>query len=203
MFSAILFSWLQGAEFYYNLHEKAVNSLPVCNGKTWIDLGCGPGLVSRLAASKNYDVLGIDRDPFMILSARLIAKINGSNAKFRIGDLDSISNIRADVLSGASLLAVIPDKRKALLQMWDCVKPTGNLLIIEPTQLMTRENVDKVIKSGLPRKRVVGLRMWASARENRAVDNEIFKSIPAEEQSTVELLNGLVNAWIFKKGTSA
>jgi SAM-dependent methyltransferase len=203
MFSALLFSWLQGAEFYYNLHEKAVSSLPVGNGRTWIDLGCGPGLVSRLAASKNYDVLGIDRDPFMILSARLMAKINGSKAKFMIGGLDSIIDIRADVLSGASLLAVIPDKNKALQQMWDCVKPSGYLLIIEPTHLMTRENVDDAIKSGLPKKRIIGLRMWASARENRAVDTEIFKSIPAEEESTLDLLDGLVKAWIFKKGTSA
>ena len=74
MIGAVLFTWLQGAEFYKDLHKQAIDALPSGEGKTWVDLGCGPDLVSRLAAANFYDVTGIDTDLSMIKAARRIAK---------------------------------------------------------------------------------------------------------------------------------
>jgi ubiquinone/menaquinone biosynthesis C-methylase UbiE len=200
MIGAVLFAWLQGAEFYRDLHKRAVDCLPSGEGKTWIDLGCGPGLVSRLAATNNYDVIGIDTDPAMIIAARRIAKWQGSKARFEVGDLSSLLGRKVDVVSAASLLAVLSEKVDALNIMWDSVQPGGHLLIIEPTELMNPENANKIINSGLPKKRINGLRLWAKARENRSVDPSIFHNINAVDKSCLELLNGLVKAWVFKKG---
>jgi SAM-dependent methyltransferase len=30
----LLFTWLQGADFYFDLHQQAVDSLPAGNGET-------------------------------------------------------------------------------------------------------------------------------------------------------------------------
>lgn len=199
MIGAVLFTWLQGADFYSGLHKQAVDSVPSGEGKTWIDLGCGPGLVSRLAAANHYDVTGIDTDSSMVKAARRIAKWDGSKAQFEVGDLTYLFNKKPNVISAASLLAVLDDKEEALNIMWDSVQTNGYLLIIEPTELMNQENANKLIKSGLPPKRLSGLKMWARARENRAVDPAIFKKINTDDKKTLVLLDGLVKARIFKK----
>ncbi len=54
--------------------------------------------------------------------------------------------------------------------MWESVLPKSYLLIIEPTELMNQENANKLIKAGLPKKRLGGLKMWGKARENHAID---------------------------------
>lgn len=202
MIGAVLFTWLQGAEFYIDLHKQAVDTLPSGENKTWIDLGCGPGLVSRLAAEKFYNVTGIDTDPFMIKAARRLKKWHGSNANFEVNDLSYLLDRKADVISAASLLAVLDDKEDALNKMWASVLPEGYLLIIEPTELMNQENANKLIKSGLPKKRLSGLKMWAKARENRSIEPTIFDNIKTKDKKTLELLGGLVKARIFKKTNS-
>lgn len=39
---ALCFAWVQGAQFYADLHEEAVAPLPPGEGTTWLDVGC-PG----------------------------------------------------------------------------------------------------------------------------------------------------------------
>lgn len=199
MIGAILFTWLQGAEFYTELHKQAVDALPAGKGKTWIDIGCGPGLVSRFAANKLYDVTGIDTDRSMIKAAQRLNKWHNSKATFKVSDLTYLADNKADVISAASLLAVLDDQEQALQVMWENVLPNGHLLIIEPTTLMNQNNAKALIKSGLPTKRISGLKIWAKARENHAVDTAIFDTIKPKELRTINLLGGLVEARIFKK----
>ena len=42
-FSARLFSWVQDAAFYRQLHREAVELLPRGSGQPWLDAGCAPG----------------------------------------------------------------------------------------------------------------------------------------------------------------
>jgi len=199
MIGAVLFTWLQGAEFYSDLHKQAVDALPLGDGKTWIDLGCGPGLVSRLAANKLYNVTGIDTDASMIKAARRLNKWHRTKASYEVGDLTYLTKKKANVISAASLLAVLDDKEDALNIMWESVLPEGYLLIIEPTELMNQKNAKNLIKTGLPKKRIRGLKMWAMARENRAIDPTIFDRLQTNNKTALELLGGLVKARIFQK----
>ena len=61
--SAAFFTWVQSAQFYVDLHTQAIELLPTGDGKSWLDVGCGPGLVARLARSRGYDVLGLTKTP--------------------------------------------------------------------------------------------------------------------------------------------
>lgn len=199
MIGAVLFTWLQGAPFYRELHKAAVDRLPPGQGKTWLDVGCGPGLVARLAAARGYTATGIDADPAMIKAARRLAQRLGSNVVFEVGELAGLVDRKADVVSAASLLAVVDDKKGALRQLWNGVRPQGHLLIIEPTQEMNPANAAKLIAAGLPRKRIQGLRLWARVRANRATDPAVFDSIAAQNQFSLALLGGMVRAWFFEK----
>ena len=170
MIGATLFTWLQGAEFYRSLHQQAVALVPQGEGKTWLDVGCGPGLVARQAAVKGYNVTGVDADAHMVRAARRLACWQGSSATFRQGDLASLAGQQADVVSAASLLAVLDDQLAGVTVLWRSVRPGGYLLLIEPTEVMSPANADRLIRAGgLPRKRLRGLKLWAAAREGRAV----------------------------------
>ena len=197
MIESILFTWLQGADFYRDLHRCAVQSLAPGSGKTWLDVGCGPGLVTRLAAEHGYRATGVDTNPRMIKAAKRLALHQHSSAEFTLGNI-AASLLSADVVSAASLLAVLDDKLAGLHALWHCVHPGGHLLIIEPTARMNPANAKVVMASGLPRKHINGLRLWAAVRQNRTVDPALFDGLTSKRRY-VDLLQGLVGAWIFEK----
>lgn len=195
--SAKLFAWLQEADFYKDLHSKAMAGLPDGKDRSWLDFGCGPGLFTRLAAARGYSAIGIDGDPSMIREAKKIAKSEGSSADFAVGDVFQSRPQGADVVSASSLLAVLDDKIGGFEALLRAVNPGGVLLIVEPTDRMTTQAVDVLIQEGLHDRRIDGLQMWARARQGSAIDPEIFgTAIPA---TFAPLLGGLVGAWSFQR----
>ena len=198
--AAKLFDWLQGADFYHDAHRAAVEQLPLGGGKLWVDVGCGPGLVTQLAAARGYRAIGVDRDQHMITVAQRRAARAGSSAEFQRGDIESLAAItpRADVISAASLLAVVDDKAAALNSLLAAVKPGGCLLIIEPTAAMTPVAANALIGNGLGGKRVNGLRLWAHARHSRAINPELFNVAPASVVHHATLLSGLLGVWVLQ-----
>jgi len=155
--------------------------------------------VARLAAEKDYQVIGIDSDPLMIRSANRIARRQGLPVDFKTGDVFNLPTESADVVSAASLLAVLENKTSGLDSLWKCLRSGGILLIIEPTGQMTIGNANQLIKNGLPRKRIQGLRMWATARQGNIVNPAIYKTLAAKSVDFTPLLNGLVGAWVIQK----
>jgi trans-aconitate methyltransferase len=199
MLGAMLFSWLQGADFYRDLHRQAVETLPQGEGRQWVDMGCGPGLVTRLAAARGYVATGIDSEAQMVRAARLLGRWHQSTASFRQGALASLPAQAAEVVSAASLLAVLDDKEEGLQCLWRGVRPGGHLLIIEPTAKMTPENATALIQAGLPGRRQRGLTLWARARNQRALEPALFTPLRAVETRSMSLLGGLVGSWVFRK----
>jgi 2-polyprenyl-3-methyl-5-hydroxy-6-metoxy-1,4-benzoquinol methylase len=81
--SAAFLAWVQGAAFYQDVHAAAVDLLPRGEGKTWLDVGCGPGLVTRLASRRGYRALGVDRDAATIWAARRLARRDRCDSRWR------------------------------------------------------------------------------------------------------------------------
>ena len=198
LLSGYFFSWLQSAPFYVAAHAQAVSLLPQASEETWLDVGCGPGLVTRLAAQRGYEAIGVDRDRNMIGCA---AKLTGAHAscRFELADVAHL-NARycADVVSAASLLFVLEDPQAALRQLWGCVRPKGTLLIIETTQEMSPAHARSVIDRIPPRRRAA-LSLWARARNGKALDPNIYAALPALSIERNPLLHGMLAAWTFKK----
>ncbi len=134
-----------------------------------------------------------------IVAARRIAQHESSSADFHTGDISALTKESADVVSAASLLAVLPDREAGLHSLWRTLRPGGTLLIVEPTRSMTVDNANRAIQNGLPQKRINGLRMWATARQGNIVDPAIYETLDAEAIRAVSLLQGLAGAWIIQK----
>jgi len=188
--AARLFAWVQGADFYTDVHRAAVGLVAPAEGH-WLDVGCGPGLVPRLAVDAGFTVTGIDRDPQMVRAARRGTR--GRAITFEVGDLEAVGPAVADVVSATSLLTTLPDPAAGLLRLWNAVRPGGTLLIVETTATMTPEHV-RTVAGALPPRRRAALTLWAHARHGRTLDPAILDLIPADHRTTTCLLHGLVNA---------
>lgn len=105
---------MQAAPIYYALHRQAVALLPPGQGQLWLDLGSGAGLVAQLAWQRGYRAHG------------------GAEPTFEQATLAELvqQGRRAQVVSAASLLQVLPDARKALSQMLQLVAPDGLVIVM-------------------------------------------------------------------------
>jgi SAM-dependent methyltransferase len=194
--STALFSWVQGAAFYEQTHRAAVELLPSGAGRSWLDVGCGPGLVTRLASQRGYDALGIDRDAAMVRAARR-AKHGGEH--YEVSDLEGAARgVRADVVSAASLLYVLRDPEKGVALLWRCVQPAGHLLVVETTRDMTPERASRILGK-TARGRRLALLLWARARRGRTVDRSVLDAARGARIERHLLLEGLVEACLLTK----
>ncbi len=194
---ARLFAWVQGAPFYENVHRAAVELLPDGHGRTWLDVGCGPGLVTRMARDRGYDAVGLDVDANMVRAAQQHPESHG--CRFVEGGFSDAVQLGGDVVSAASLLFVVPDPAEALAALWAAVRPDGVLLVVETTTRMTPANARAVLRRVLPGRRTA-LRMWAHTRRGRAIEPSVFDTIDAIRTERHELLDGLVEARIYHRG---
>lgn len=201
MLAVQIFTCLQSADFYQQLHAQAIAQVgPGLKKQCWLDLGCGPGLVTRLAAIQGYQALGIDNNAAMIRAAIKQAQRTNSSAQFQLGSLDSLKNMQAEVVSAASFLAVMPDPAQVLTQLWQAVQVGGKLLIIEPTELMQIKQVHQLIKHGqISGRGKYWLYLWARARQGRAVDPQMYQTPQPSAIQQTSLLHGFVDCWLLTK----
>jgi SAM-dependent methyltransferase len=176
--SSSFFTWVQGAGFYRALYAEAVEMLPPGNGERWTDIGCGPGLMVRLASRRGYQSEGIDSSPDMLQAARLLAKKERIEARFTTGSLETLGNSDAAVLSIASLLSLQADVRAGLNHLWKALKPDGRLLIVEPTDRISPRRARGISGSSLPGPRRTGassLGPGPGRFGNRSTDSQGFR----------------------------
>lgn len=198
--TARLFAWLQDADFYRAMHLIAADLLPKGGGRTWLDVGSGPGLLTRIAADKGYFARGIDRDSDMIETARRLAAERRNNAIFEVSDIEKAirEEARYDVVSASSLLVILPDPPAALRQLVSLMKPDGTLLIIEASEKMTRMRALAEVVSGRLGHRAYMLQAWAMFRSGRALPPATFDQ-PGLRASRFPVLKGSANAWIIER----
>ncbi len=167
---ARFFSLVQTVAFYQSIHRQAVDLLPPGHGRTWLDIGCGPGLVARFAAERGYDTVGLDLDPAMVQRARTLASrtlVTGQRPPvFRQGSVFDLpaQAPAVDVVSAASLLTVLPNRREGLLALLSAVKPGGQVLLIEPSAQMTPAHVASYLAAHPGTNKAWVLRLWTRTR---------------------------------------
>jgi ubiquinone/menaquinone biosynthesis C-methylase UbiE len=200
--SSSFFTWVQGAGFYRALYAEAVAMLPPGNGERWTDIGCGPGLMVRLASRRGYQAEGIDSSPDMLQAARLLAKKERIEARFTAGSLETLGKSDAAVLSIASLLSLQADVRAGLNHLWKALKPDGRLLIVEPTDRMSPRRARDIDGASLPGPRRRVLHLWARARAGSGIDPRIIRDFARERSAGFEerlALDEMVGIWVLHK----
>ncbi|MEP6615924.1 MAG: arsenite methyltransferase [Ginsengibacter sp.] len=104
-------------------------------GDTVVDLGSGAGndcFIARSETGENGKVIGIDFTPAMIDKARENAeKLRFQNVEFRLGDIERmpITQNVADVVVSNCVLNLVPDKERAIGEIFRIMKPGGHFSI--------------------------------------------------------------------------
>lgn len=195
---ARFFKWLQEQKFYANIHREA--SAPLSReGGAWYDIGCGPGILTRIADELSFQSTGFDSSPDMILMA------NKTHHHLRfvqmsLSELIQSNYPKAQVVSASSFIFVLPESSNGLNELWSLVAPEGCLLLIETTSKMSLINAIKwIIKN---RQIELGLLIWGYVRGGYSIEQDIEVWLTKNPHNGVqrqEHLNGLVKSWIVKK----
>ncbi|MEU9991298.1 class I SAM-dependent methyltransferase [Streptomyces sp. NPDC048045] len=96
-----------------------------------LDLGCGTGSLSLLAAEQGHRVTGVDRSPAMVGRAR--AKLAGRDAVVLHGDATAppVGERRYGVVLARHVLWALPDPPRVLRHWQALLRPEGLLLLVE------------------------------------------------------------------------
>jgi ubiquinone/menaquinone biosynthesis C-methylase UbiE len=189
---ARFFAYVQGAGFYRQLLSDALKLLGPADRRTLLDVGCGPGALTRLAAETGFTATGIDSDPAMTSLAERLARRQHSPATFAAVRLEDARDRRSDVVVAASLLATSPHPARTLDQLRHLISPGGKLLIVETSDRMTVSSARPAIRDLEGPRRGV-LLLWARARSGRTPHRDVLEQLPRQEH---ELLRGLATATI-------
>ncbi len=116
---------------------------PVSKGETVLDIGCGAGVdtfVAAILVGPEGRVTGIDLIPEMVDRARTnLEKTSLKNVTFQEGSAEqlSLSDRAFDVVISNGVFNLIPDKAKALKEVFRVLKPSGRFLLVD--EILTGE----------------------------------------------------------------
>lgn len=123
----------------HGLRDPAVRAAWAARLRSWLpsapgavlDLGCGTGSLSLLAAEQGHRVTGIDRSARMIERAR--TKLAGRDAAFLVGDAAEppVGERRFDAVLVRHVLWALPDPAAALRHWAGLLTPGGRLVLVE------------------------------------------------------------------------
>ncbi len=116
---------------------------PIGKGETVLDIGCGAGvdtLIAAILVGPEGRVTGIDLIPEMLNRARTNLKRTPlKNATFRKGSAEQLpfADKTFDVVISNGAFNLIPDKARALTEVFRVLKPSGRFLLAD--EILTGE----------------------------------------------------------------
>jgi ubiquinone/menaquinone biosynthesis C-methylase UbiE len=136
------------SHFYGDLTERLFQAAGLLPGMSVLDVGCGVGDVSFLAASivgPSGSVLGVDRAAPSIEAARARALAEDlENVGFEEGDLPSLEPGRTfDALVGRFVLMYLPDPAATLGHLLRFLRP-GGLVVFQEMEMSMARSVPSV-----------------------------------------------------------
>ncbi|MCM2517093.1 class I SAM-dependent methyltransferase [Streptomyces griseoincarnatus] len=123
----------------HGLRDPEVRAAWAARLKDWLpgrsgdvlDLGCGTGSLSLLAAVQGHRVTGVDRSPAMVQLAR--QKLAGRHAVLLTGDAarPPVDGERYDAVLVRHVLWTLPEPGRVLRRWRDLLRPGGRLVLVE------------------------------------------------------------------------
>lgn len=114
--------------------DAFLDLVPVRPGQRWLDVACGPGIVSRALARRTREVVGVDLTPAMVAAATETAATEGiGNARFVQGDATALP-FATGTFEGALTrfsLHHIPHPVRVLREMARVVAPGGHVAVAD------------------------------------------------------------------------
>jgi ubiquinone/menaquinone biosynthesis C-methylase UbiE len=136
------------SRFVGELTETVFARAGLAQGMHVLDVGCGAGDVSLLAAAfvgSNGSVLGVDQSPESVALARERAKAAGlDNVRFEVARLEGFRPEESfDALVGRLVLLYLKEPAVVLRQLAECVRP-GGVVVFHEMEMTTARCVPDV-----------------------------------------------------------
>jgi len=136
------------SRFVGDLTETVFMRAGLAPGMSVLDIGCGAGDVSFLAAAfvgPTGKVLGIDQSPDSVALASERAKSAGlTNVRFEVGVLENLQQAGPfDALVGRLILLYLQDTAATLKKLAELVRP-GGLIIFQEMEMATARSVPDI-----------------------------------------------------------
>ncbi|MBV2356566.1 class I SAM-dependent methyltransferase [Streptomyces sp. J2-1] len=146
-----------------------------------LDLGCGTGSLSLLAAERGHRVTAVDSAPAMTGLAR--AKLAGHDAAVLLGDAATppVGAARFDVVLVRHVLWTLPDSARVLRHWRTLLRPGGRFVLVEGVWgTLTPVGIPATRLADLLRPLVTGLRV-----EHLSNDRELWGKEVEDERYAV------------------
>lgn len=152
-----------------------------------LDLGCGTGSLSLLAAERGHRVTAVDLSPRM--AALATRKLAGTDAEVLIGDAarPPVGERSVDVVLARHVLWTLPDPERVLRHWVSLLRPGGRLVLIEGVWSGTGLPATRLITALTPLTDEVHHEPLSTdpALWGRPVDDERYALIAALDRSVV------------------
>lgn len=126
---------------------RYVDSLPLRNNDTILDLGCGTGDVSVLLARKASTIIGIDNNAELLLYAERNNKAENIHyIHHDIRDIDSLKLGSVDGIWSSFTAAYFPDFMPILTKWLRLLKQGGWIALTEVDDLFAHEPMDNAFR---------------------------------------------------------
>lgn len=117
-------------------------------GRSFLDAGCGLGLVAAFAAAAGARVTALDRDPAAVEAARLVAAKNGLAVEAVVGSVDCIAPRRFECVAAAEILYEGGRLATLARELAELVEPGGALWVADARRIDTRRFFDELARLG-------------------------------------------------------
>jgi len=150
-------------------------------GKYVLDIGCGTGIVSFLAVSReSAKVIGIDISRYMLEQCRRKAVIKGYSKEqvdFRQYDAEFLpfDNGSFDIVLSSMMFGLIPNQERVLSEMKRVLKPNGIVALSSHGTEYYHEAIDATIRT-IPLRYGFGYRFEFWPREEKAIQRMFAQS---------------------------
>jgi len=114
-----------------DIHELVVERLAPQPGDRWLDLACGTGAVSELAAAAGAEVTGVDLAPVLIDTAKERARELRLDIDYTVGDAERLELPDGGFEKVSSTLGVMfaPDHEAVARELARVTRPGGRIAL--------------------------------------------------------------------------
>lgn len=112
-----------------NIHDHLVRALDPQPGERWLDVATGTGGVAIRAARAGAEVTGSDLAPALVETAKRLAREEGLDVTYEVGDAEELpyGNADFDVVSSSFGAIFAPDHERAAHELGRVTRPGGRL----------------------------------------------------------------------------
>lgn len=165
------------------------------NPGDWLEIGCGPGLLSRELADRGIHIRALDASAAMLHYAERHKPKNADFPRYSQGNAMQLAypDQSFDWVVAASLINVVAQPIAVIKEMLRVAKPAAGIAVLLPAPAMNLANVEITIQRlSLKPAHAAALVLWASnARKLSAQQIESdFRSAGAEQ---IQIINALDN----------